>query len=286
MATSKIEVLGYKRTLIGDYIQNVKLPGIPYEMHEFTTLNEHFGVQAGIAPDKGVYPNLQYMVIGNKGHKIITGPDGSPAFGDYEYMCDQVTCYGHIPFIVREINNDITPGERERYALRVVKEYNGTTYVLYYARRIDLSNARAVFKCVRQKDGLKETESYTYTTDNMHAVPPRYDSNGTIIGTEVSLFTSTTITISFSAEEVADIIQGYRIINNTTVAPVLSEIGLCSGVDKSVPLIGTNIYYNEVIACQVNCFINTANSLRHDNNGLRFEFDLGSSEPMTAVENQ
>lgn len=286
MATQKIEVLGYTRTLVGDYIQNTKLSGLAYEMHDYTTLNEHLGVEAGVAPEKGTYPYLKYMVIGNKGHKMIEGPDGSPTFGDYGYKCTSTRLYGHLPFIVREINNDLTPGEQEKYALRVTKVYNGTTYVLYYARRIDFSNTRAVYKQLKQKDGQKETSSFTYTTDNMKAEPPRYDSNGTLLGTEVSLFTSATVTVTLTAEEIAEIINGYRIINNTTIAPVLSEIGLCTGVDKSVPLMGTNTYYNEVIACQVNIFISVGNSLRHDNNGLRFEFDLGSSEPMTASEEQ
>lgn len=282
----KIEVLGYQRTLVGTYIQNVKFCGLPYEMHEHTTLNEVFGVQAGVAPEKTEYPMLRYLVIGNQGHKVVTGPDDSPTFADRGWFCTHTRLYGHLPFIMREVSNDLTPAEREKYCLRIVKAYNGINYAMYYGRRIDLGNARVVYKTMTQKDGQEDTNSFAYTAANADPKPPRYDTNGTIIGTKQSVFTSATVTVTLSAEEVSEIINGYRIIYDTTLAPILSEMGLCSGVDRTIPLTGTNTFYTEVIACQINCFIGAGNSLRHDNDGLRFEFDLGSSEPMLAVKEQ
>ena len=285
-ATNKIEVLGYKRTLIGDYIQSINWSQLPYVMDEFTTLNEVFNVQSGVAPDANLRPVMKYLVIGNKGNTYVIGPDNAYFPRDKEYGATQIQCYGHIPFIAREVKNDLAQADRKRYGLRTEKTINGVKYVFYWARRIDMSSV-TTSKRISTVNGTRPGgDEYKYTARNMEPKEISYNTDGTAIASKSTVFTSTPVTIELTAEDIAEIVSAYRLYNNSELTPTLSELGFCTGVDKEVAIPGTDQYYTEVLACQVNVFINTENSLRSANGGLTFDINLGSAEPLVTNEEQ
>ncbi|MFO5736625.1 hypothetical protein, partial [Klebsiella pneumoniae] len=54
-------------------------------------------------PSSGQIPSDQYMVIGNRGHYFVKGPDGSDEVENNIHRANDAALYNHIPFVLREL---------------------------------------------------------------------------------------------------------------------------------------------------------------------------------------
>lgn len=277
------QYINVTRTCYGAYLQTIKYLGLPFKMLPNTTLNQKFGIQNGVLPSAGQMPNAQYLVIGNGGHYMIKGPDGTDEFENRLHRADDAALYNHIPFAMREVTDDL-PAERRRILrLRRIEPFNGKQYITYYARKMDVTGVTPKLLQIEIINGEPVVTNYTPTADVLNPEPPVISNNGTVIGSNKSISSSAIVTTRLTSEEILEITNAYRIRTGSTRSPIISEIGICSGVDKEVQgdsgSAGT-FTYTEVIACQVNIFIATNHAVGYNSDGLTLTFDIGSVEPM------
>jgi hypothetical protein len=86
-----------------------------------------------------------------------------------------------------------------------------------------------------------------------------------------------------TAEDVSEIINAHQVRTGEQRTPVISEMGLCSGIDREVtgPSAGSSSFtYTETIACQVNVFIATNHAVAYSQDGIDFTLDVGGVEPL------
>lgn len=284
MATIDKDIIAITRTAYGVALDTAKKLGLPFTMEPNTTLNEKFDVQAGVAPAPAIMPTMRYMGIGNLGHMTVKAQDGSDESVPIIHYAEDAACYNHIPFVLREMNNDLDAIQRRKYALRVVEEHNGRNYVAYYLRRIDMDNVTVQLQRSEiNEDGTVTTVPFEPTTDVLNPVRPEISNTGTILGSRRSTTASAVMTINLTAEDVSEINNAHQIRTGSVRSPVISEIALCSGVDREVsgPSAGSGSFtYQEVIAAQVNVFISTYHALGYSTDGARFTLDVGGVEPM------
>lgn len=284
MASIEQEIIGITRTAYGIHLQTIKKLGLPYNMIENTTLNEKFNVQSGVAPAPGVTPNMHYMAIGNLGHLTVRADDGSDETIPIPHRASDAACYGHIPFVLRETNNDLPADQRRKYGLRVEETHDGRNYFAYYLRRIDMEGVVSQLQSVEiDEDGVAVTTPFVPTTANLNPERPEISNTGTVLGSRSSISSSAVMTIELREDDVAEILNAHRIRTGSNRSPVISEIALCSGIDREVagPGGGSGTFnYTEVIACQVNVFISTYHALGYSSNGATFTLDVGGTESL------
>ena len=114
------------RTVYGASVQTSLLLGLPFSFPEYSTLNQHLGIQKDTLPNIGDKPNLGYYVWGNRGHSMIIGADSIPLNEVVQHRATDAGLYGQLPFVLREVNQDLTTTERAKYVLRRQEERNGT----------------------------------------------------------------------------------------------------------------------------------------------------------------
>ena len=85
--------------------------------------------------------------------------------------------------------------------------------------------------------------------------------------------------MSLTGSEVNEIINAAAIIYGDPAYAIISEIGICSGVDKTIDL-GNGVTFNEAVAVQICTFINTIHILNATPDGVGGTLQLGSSEPI------
>lgn len=284
MASIDQDIIFSTRTAYGIALQTAKKLGLPFTLVENTTLNEKFNVQSGVAPPPAVYPNLQYLAIGNLGHTMVRADDGSYESLPEIHYGDDAACYNHIPFVLREVNNDLTAAQRSRYRMRRQEEWNGRQYYAYYLRRLDFTGVNVQLQRIEvNEDGTVTTTPFIPTTDVLNPTPPSVSNTGTVLGSRRSTTAEATVTIRLTAEDVAEIIEAHRIRTGSNRSPVISEMALCSGVDREVtgPSSGSgNFTYTEAIAAQVNVFIATNQPVGYSIDGVEFTLDVGGVEPL------
>lgn len=284
MASIDRDIIGTVRTAYGEDLQVAKKLGLPHILLENTTLNEKFSVQARVAPPSGIYPNMRYLVIGNLGHRTVRAEDGSDEPVPVRHYAEDAGCYNHLAFVMREVNDDLAADKRRLYGLRREEIHNGRNYFVYYLRRLDFEGVRTQLqRSVVEEDGTVSTTPFIPSTSNLNPVPPEISNTGTVLGSRRSTTSSAVVTVKLTADDVAEIINAHRIRTGSNRSPVISEMGLCSGVDREVtgPSPGaTSFRYTETIACQINVFIATNHPVVYSQDGIDFTIDVGGMEPL------
>lgn len=276
------QIINVVRALNSAYLQTYKYLGIsPYRIIKNTTLNEKFGILPEIAPSGEQMPNNRYLVIGNKGHRSIRAEDGSDETEVVIHRTNHAALYNHIPFVLRPIEDDLTALERVQYCLRRIEAHDGRNYAAYYARRFEVSLVRPQLIEIEVINGIPTPKPYVPTIDDLNPIRPEISNNGTVIGSNKNISSSAIVTIQLTANDISEIVNAHRIRTNSTRSPVISELGICSGVDRThdgQSESGT-FRYNEVIACQINTFIASNHPVGYNNSGLTLKLDIGNTEP-------
>src|SRR5690606_15519488 len=136
--------------------------------------------------------------------------------------------------ILRELDNDLSVTEREKYALRRMETHNGRNYWAYYLKRLNLNGVSQQLQHTTVQDGVATTVPYIPTSANLNPTAPANYSPD-VVSTEGNfLSTSAIITINFTEGDIAELVEVARIMYDNEYMAVISEIGLCSGVDKVV----------------------------------------------------
>lgn len=282
MAAIDQEIIGVTPTIYGTYLQTVKKMNLPFTLIANTTLNEKFGVHAGVLPNAGKVPGMRYLAIGNLGHSTVKAEDGSDETVPVMHRATDAGMYGQIPFVLREAGDDLAVHERERYALRVPEVHDGRNYYAYYLRRINLTGVTPQLQRVEIIDGIATVTPFTPTTDNLNPKRPKVPNTGLILGSSSSESASAVVTVELGPDDVREIVSAHQIRTGSTRSPVISELALVSGVDKEVPgnlAGGGSFTYNEVIAAQINVHISTYHAVGYATNGATFTLDVGGVEP-------
>lgn len=271
------------RSVYGAYLQTSLLMKLPFVMIPNTTLNEKFNIQSGIAPQAGELPSLKYFCIGNAGHRHVTGADGIPYTTPVNHRASDAALFNHLPFVLREINNDLGPAQRQNYALRKEESINGKLYYAYYLKRLNLANVENVMQRTTVVNGLSSTLPFTPSSSNLNPTQPELPSTGVMPTTGDYLSTTAVVDVLFDSNDVTELINVARILYDNDLMAVISEIGLCTGVDRVVSANGpggTTFNFNEAVAVQIASFITSFYSMSFTNNGFDFQIELGATEPL------
>lgn len=270
------------RTIYGAALQSTLFAGLPYSHVANTTLNEKFGVLAGVTPPDGVTPTCRYFCIGNGGHKPATGTGGIGLIEAQQHLATDAALYNHLPFILRATNNDIAPSVQAKYALRTQISIGGVSYYAYYLKRLDLSNTLVTESILTIFNGETTTASFIPTEENLEPTPPTINPTGVNLITSQYANVAAALPISFTEEECTELLNAATILYGDSAYAIISEIGLCSGVDKAVTLQNGNTFM-EAVSVQICSLISTMHVVKYSSTGITGSAKIGSSEPLLVL---
>jgi len=271
------------RTVYGMYLQTCAHLNIPFVMAPNTTLNELLSIQAGVIPDANVYPTLGYLSFGNGGLTADISADGTLVMMPKIYKADSASLYNPIPLILRAIGDDITPDRRAKYAGRRVESRNGVSYIAYYLKRIDKSQIKAGMFLTTVVNGVKNTVPFVPDSSVLHPVAPVISNPGVITADGTYISASAPLNVVLDALDTEELLNVFDIIYANPNAAIISEMAICSGLDKSITITdpgGSQFTMNEAIAVQVNDLVNIGAPLQFNADGVTFSIDIGATEPL------
>lgn len=273
------------RTVYAASVQTNLLLKTPQAYPENTTLNEKFGINAGTLPSPTDTPSLNFYVIGNKGHQNVIGTEGIPKMEPVQHRATDAALYGHIPFVMRPLNNDLSQVDRAKYALRLEQVKDGTRYALYYARRLDKTNVSTQMQVKTVTNGVETTTPFVPNSSNLNPTPPAITSTGvnTTDGSYVSAVA--TLTLHISEAEAAELLNVAKVLYGDEAYAIVSEIGLGTSVDKVVNVNSTagNFAMNEIIVAQIAAFSPALIPLNFNRTGADVVLNVGATEPLLAL---
>lgn len=270
------------RTVYGSALQTAMLLGIPYDVKENTTINERFDIEKdAILPDN-VYPRVAYFCIGNGGHSLTSGTDGVPYIKSRQHEATNANLFKPLPFIVRAVDNDLSPTMRARYAMRKRETYNGQAYYCYYLKRIDTTTLNVVMQNRVIENGVTITSDFVPGTTDLVPTPVVLSNSGANVMTAEYITVSALLSLNLTADDCKELLNVATVIYGDENYAIISEIGLCSGADKTVSLVDGGSF-KEAIAAQITSFISAFHQIKFTSNGISGLFDIGSNEPLLTV---
>lgn len=223
------------RTVYGANLQTAQLLGVPFQVVPNSTLNDKFNISNASVLNSTDMPRMQYVSIGNGGHRMkVTGNNTLQVPEPIQHRTTDAALYSHLPFVLRPIGNDLTASERERYALRRLETIAGEDYFAYYLRRMDLTGVAAQMEYKTVVADVTTATPFIPTAGNLSPTPPVVVTGGSVSTSGDYVTASAIVYFNLDAFDIAEILNACNIIYGSEDYAIISEIGLCSGVDKIV----------------------------------------------------
>lgn len=297
------------RTIYGSTLQTVKALGFKLEVPEFTTLNQAINEPTivDLLPSTATLGmeifdeynvdtdfdaiSTKYLAIGNGGHKNIQNPnDAVPYSVPVPHLATDSGLYNMCPWLVRPVTDDLSIEERKKYRLRRTIIRDGVLYSAYFLRVLEYSRSTPDLMVTTIENGEETSAQFVPTIENLRPSHPTENQDYHGKYANVSAF----VPVVMDAKEIKDFKEACRIMFGNERMAIISELAICSGVDKPVtqrypstgaqnPMTVPENQFFEVAACQVQVFISTYIPLAYADQEYSFTLDVGATEPLFGV---
>jgi hypothetical protein len=273
------------RTVYAAYLQTCQLLGLPIVLKPNSTLNEKFNIHSNISIADSDRPSMKYLSIGIGGHRMVTGTNGIGRPEVVQHSPRNAALYSHLPFVLRLPNDDLLANERAKYRLRRLESHDGTVYVAYYLKVLDMTATLPQLELRTVVDNITTATEFNPTLADLNPTPPAINSSGVLTTTGDYIAATGKVPFVMTADEITELLNVANIIYGDEGYAMISEFALCSGVDRTVigDFNGTSVAYTDAIGVQVLNFVSQFIHVPSNNNGINIELDVGSVEPLLAL---
>ena len=274
-----------RRTVYGVTLQSAQYFKTPMVIKPNSTLNEKFNILQDFEVTNAENLSVKYVCIGNGGLKATVGGNGQLKYTILPHTPRHAALYNHLPFILRLPSNDIPAIERAKYRLRRLETHDNVSYVAYYAKLLDLSNAVTQMELRLVDQDTVISTPFVPTLEDLHPVPPVLTSNEAVITTGNYVAASTNVPFKMTKAEIDEFKEACNIIYGEYGYANITEIGICSGMDTVTTgdFNGTVSSYTEAAGVQVANFAAAGVLCDLINDSIDMTFDVGSNEPLLDI---
>ena len=275
-----------QRTIFAAHLQTCKLLDKPFTVLDNSTLNQKFGVYPDERPGVGAYPRLYTIGIGNKGATYDVGQGNYILTTPVPHLPHHASLYNHLPFVVRPASDDLSPGERLLYRMRVPLQIGGNPFFAYYLRVFDLDAVVPSVELRSVVDGVITNTPFTPSQSDLaptHPVLSQSGANQSLIPGDGDYLVSTAkVIFTLNQQDITHIREACQLIYGDPRYAVINELAVCTGIDKIVSgqLGGTTINYTESVATQIAAHISQSHTLTSSSSEVTLALNVGSVEPL------
>ena len=270
------------RSIYSAHLQTCKSLKRPFTILPNSTLNQKFNLFPNEVPGLNEYPVLGYLGIGNKGATYDVTTSGYVLTTPQPHLPRHASLYNFIPFVIRDITNDLNSTERLKYRLRVPVAIGGNQYVAYYLRTLAIDDIIPAVELRNVNNGIITTNSSSPALSDLSPVPPDL-SNVNLNNPNGDYLVSTAkVTFILNQQDINEILQACDIMFGDARYAVINEIAMVHGVDKVLRgTFGNTVSnYTDVISAQVAAFLSQYHALTPNTTQVQIELDIGSVEPL------
>jgi hypothetical protein len=269
------------KTIWHSELEAARRRGGVYTPSPFSTLNEKFGILAGETLPANVMPEIGFLTIGRGGHRNVSGANNASLTDTLQHRITDACLFEHIPWVLRETNNDLPAAERKKYRLRRLEQHNGKDYFAYYMKAVTISSTATEIKKITIVNGEAVIDTYTPTAQQLSPVPVSMTNGEVNESTGTSLSVSSEIREVLTNSDMSEIINACEIIYGDRRYAQITEMSLCSGADTQITVNdgGIPVTYDEVRVAQCLSFIGCDYTLMYQNNNITLDFSVGNSLP-------
>lgn len=273
------------RTVHGAALQTSQLLGLPIAIRENTTLNQKFNINKDLPVASSDNVAMRYVTIGNGGHKMVVGTNNIPYPQAIHHVSRHAALYNHLPFVLRRPADDLTPAERQNYRLRRLETHDGVVYIAYYLKVLDLSETLTQLELRHVENNATTSTEFQSNLSDLSPEPPAIAPNGVLTTTGDYIAATAKVPFILIENDVDELLNVANIIYGDPNYAIISEIGLCSGADRTVvgDFNGMSTSYMDAIGVQIVDFMSVFYPVAYSNKQVNLTFDVGDVSPLLNI---
>ncbi|EBY9764001.1 hypothetical protein D5W64_12880 [Salmonella enterica subsp. enterica serovar Saintpaul] len=271
--------------IINDAVTTKTTVDIP----KWTTLNELYEILAdeSVGRKDGKDFTLAYYGIGIGGSRSI-GLDSNGLEGRrvYQHKATDFGAYYPIPFLIREIGDDVDPETRRKYRIRVVRKIGDKIYVMYYLKKINFLEFDATMK-IGERDpvtGNEQERPYIPVKEDLTPTPYELVSTNDVPITNKYVNGTGKMDLTLDGNDLEEVRNVCRVLFNDSSKAAINEMYLVYGIESRNEgdiANGGTVDYEELQSACVSYFITEAYARdANSNSQLPYGFWYGNSLPL------
>ena len=263
------------RTIYNVKLQTCMMASIPYTPLPNTTLNEKFNIlqfsqQSCLEQSTFKYPTIQGIVIGNGGKDIVTSDIGNLRLGKHSPVDGAL--FNHLPFVLREENNDIPDTDKLKYRLRKELYINDKKYIAYYLKKFSEDDLQYRPEILYVDNSNVIPSIKIFNTDRVDILEPEPDLDNRMSTYENTVYTVNMLRFKFNLDDV-ELLELKNVFNILGIKDTLiTEVGVVTGVDIDLDK------YKELVYAQIAYFLDVSLNLEIIDEGLEKTLEIGGGE--------
>ncbi|CAH0448085.1 hypothetical protein SM033_00261 [Vibrio phage vB_VpaM_sm033] len=241
------------KTIWANQLEAARRPGNTYVPAAFSTLNGYFEIEENTPLAQDEFPEPKLLVIGRGGHEN----EGIDITNTRQHRINNACLFEHLPFVLREVNDDLTDEERRNYRLRKLVNYNGVDYFAYYAKVLNSINTSSDIEIVDTSVNPPSRTPYVPSDAQYNPQPVSMVDGEINSATNIFLSVSDVQEILITPAEIASILDAVDIIYGDRRKAVISEMGIASSFDRGINTVAGSISasYTEAIGSQILAYL-------------------------------
>lgn len=269
------------KTIYHTHLELQRSMPVDFTPMPYSTLNEKFGVGEDLLVPPGEYPAMQFIAIGRGGHRGRIASDGATLIDILQHDITDAALFEHLPFILREVDNDLSAAQRAKYGMRRVVEKNGKSYFAYYLKRVDMSQTYPDVKQITVTDGEVNTSDYTATPAQLSPTPLSLSNTQANMASGKHISVISALEVSLSEADVREIMDAVLVLYDDISYATISELATVTAyrTPYNSTAGGMNVTYEEAACAQIANHIPANISLQFTTNGIESLFSLGHTSP-------
>lgn len=270
---------------LSNYLQVTNFLGTPFVKEPNSTLNQKFDIQPNAILQPNARPTLKFFTIGIGGHSYTMGANNIPLSNTIDHSSGDAGLYNHLPFVIRDIDDDLTAGQRAKYCLRKIIEVEGVNKVSYWGKRLNMTGVVPRMTKRTIVDDQVIVDAYSYTEANLSPTPPEIPNTGAVTTSNEYLATTAIIAMPFTEEDVSEMYNVAETLFGDRRFAIISEFGFCTAVDADVSINtpAGAVNFTEVIGAQIAAHISGHYELVFNSKGFDFNLEVGAVQPLLAT---
>ena len=283
MSLSPIQIT--TRTVAGIQLQAAQYFRVPMVFKPHTTLNEALNILQDFEAFDIQQMNVNLFVIGNKGLAPSVNTNGDIRMVPQNFKPTNAGLYNQLPFVLRLPTNDLSAGERTKYRLRRLEVHGGQTYVAYYGKVIDKSDAISTAELRHVEGDTITSVPYVPSISELHPTPQPLTTGNAVISTGDYVAASVKIPFTLTQAELNEFREACNIIYGDEGYANITEVGFASSQDVVTQgdFNGVQVAYTEAAGVLLTNWATAGIMTDFVNQQVNIMFDVGANEPMPPV---
>lgn len=261
----------------------------PIDIPQWSTLNEHYSVlgEESYGRKHGKDLWLGYFGIGIGGSRSIGS--SNPLLEQrkvHQHKATDQNAFFPIPFLIREIGDDVDEVVRDRYRLRVVRQIGDKVYVMYYLRAInfDVFDPHVEVGTRDPITGNEDGDRYVYKKEDLSPPPYELTSSNSIPLTNRYVKGTGKMDLTLNADELNEIRNVCRVMFGDASVAAINEMYLVHGQETTndglIGEVGT-VNYKELSSACTSFYLTEAWARdTNANTSLPWFFNYGNGSPL------